>query len=328
MPRQRSDDRVHLIASLGGHLELLHALAPAVSGRPRVWITSEGSRAESLRRSGETVRTLPRLDRGSLRLSTLLAGVRLALRERPSLVVTSGAGLAVPFAAVARLFGARLVFVETMARVTSGSMSGRLLSRLGADMVVQWPELQRVHPRAVVCRPTLLEDVATVRSGGGGGTFVTVGSHDAPFDRLLAVVDDAADAGLLPAPITVQAGVSTRRQRHGTSTAFLSPEEFREAVLRADVVVSHAGAGAVATALRVGKVPLVMPRRAALGEHVDDHQVQLVARLDEMGLVVQLDGPVTAAHLERAARGVQLDAGWTSGRPGVADALAGLLRAH
>ncbi|MGY5882439.1 glycosyltransferase [Modestobacter lacusdianchii] len=323
--RRRADGRVHLIASLGGHLELLHALAPALSDRSRVWITSEGSRADSLRRSGETVRVLPRLDRGSLRLSTLAAGVVLALRERPSLVVTSGAGLAVPFAVTARMLGARLVFVETMARVTTGSMSGRILSRLGADVIVQWPDLRRVYPRAVVCRPTLLEDIGVAPAPDGEGTFVTVGSHDAPFDRLLAWVDDAVDDGLLPAPITVQRGVSNREQRHGTSQPFLSPEEFRAAVEGARVLVTHAGAGAMATALRVGRVPLVMARRAEEGEHVDDHQQQLVSRLDELGLVVAVAGPLTVEQRERATGPLGLAPRQTSGLPGVADALTEML---
>lgn len=323
--RRTPDRRAHLIASLGGHLELLHALAPALSDRPRVWITSEGSRADSLRRSGETVRVLPRLDRGSLRLSTLVAGVVLALRERPSLVVTSGAGLTVPFAITAKLLGARLVFVETMARVTGGSMSGRILSRVGADVIVQWPDLRQVYPRAVVCRPTLLEDLGDVSATGDEGTFVTVGSHDVPFDRLLEWVDDAGDAGLLPAPITVQRGVSTRQQRHGSSLPFLSPEEFGSAVRAARVVVSHAGAGAMATALRAGKVPLVMARRAESGEHVDDHQQQLVSRLDELGLVVAVEGPLTVEQRDRGCRPLQVAPEQSSLFPSVADALTDLL---
>ncbi|WP_346621275.1 glycosyltransferase [Blastococcus montanus] len=318
--------RVHLIASLGGHLELLHALAPALADHDRTWTTSEGSRAEELRRSGETVRTLPRLDRGSVRIASFLAGIRLAVRERPELVISSGAGLTVPFAITARLLGARLIFVETMARVTSGSLSGRILSRLGADMVVQWPELRQVYPRAAVCRPTLLESVGESPAPDGRGTFVTVGSHDVPFDRLLEWVDDAADRGLLPEPITVQQGVSTRVPRHGRATPFVSPGEFVAAVRDARVVVTHAGAGAIATALRAGRTPLVMAREAARGEHVDDHQKQLVTRLDQMGLVVLVDGPLTPEQRDRACRPATLDPASSDAWPSVTEVLADLLR--
>jgi UDP-N-acetylglucosamine transferase subunit ALG13 len=325
MVRRPRGREVHLVASLGGHLELLQALAPEVQDRRRVWITSEGSRAESLRGAGETVRTLPRLDRGSLRPSSLLAGVRLALRERPRLVVTTGAGLAVPFALTARLLGARLVFVETMARVTSGSMTGRLLSRAGAATLVQWPELRAVYPAATVCRPTLLEGVPELGSAEGRGTFVTVGSHDEPFDRLLGAVDRAAAAGVLPEPLTVQYGVSERPPGHGEVLPFVSPERFAAAVRAAAVVVTHGGAGAIATVLRAGKVPLVMARSAARHEHVDDHQVQLVARLEELGVVVQVTGEITPELVRRARDGASWDRTRAADLPSVQEAFRRLL---
>ncbi|MCZ2803677.1 glycosyltransferase [Modestobacter sp. VKM Ac-2983] len=325
MTGRAQDHRVHLIASLGGHLELLHGLLPALSDRERVWITSEGARAESMRASGERVHALPRLDRSSLRLSAIVAGAVLALRERPHLVITSGAGLAVPFAVVARLLGAQLVFIETMARVTGGSHTGRFLRRCGARVIVQWPDLLRVYPDATVCRPMLLEDVAALGERPGTGTFVTVGSHDVPFHRLLDAVDDAAEDGVLPAPLVVQTGVSARSRRHGEFHQFLSPDEFRAAVEKSGTVVTHGGAGAIATALRNGRMPLVMARTADRGEHVDDHQEQLVSRLDELGAVVQISDRITADMVARAHAGGNLDQGPASNLPSVADALAHLI---
>lgn len=301
--RRHTSGSVHLIASLGGHLELLHAAAPAVGPLRQTWITSEGARAASLRAEGKRVRTLPRLDRGTLGLPAVWAGIVLALRERPQLVVTSGAGLAVPFAIVSRALGARLVFLETMARVRSGSLSGRLLARLGATVLVQWPELRSTYPGAIVCQPLLLRDLPAPRPGGVG-TFVTVGSHDAGFDRMLAAVDDAAAAGRLPQPVHVQRGVSTYIPRHGTSVDFMSPEEFAERVAAAALIVTHGGAGAIGTALRAGRRPLVFARDPDLGEHVDAHQRELVDRLAELELVVPVaDGAVTTEHVAAALHG-------------------------
>jgi UDP-N-acetylglucosamine--N-acetylmuramyl-(pentapeptide) pyrophosphoryl-undecaprenol N-acetylglucosamine transferase len=310
--RRHTSGSVHLIGSLGGHLELLHAAAPALARLDQTWITSEGARAASLRAEGKRVRTLPRLDRGTLGVSAIWAGIVLALRERPRLVVTSGAGLAVPFAVVSRALGARIVFLETMARVRTGSLSGRLLARLGATVLVQWPELRGTYPRAVVCRPLLLEDLPELRAGGVG-TFVTVGSHDVGFDRMLAAVDQAAGEGLLPHPVHVQRGVSTYTPEHGTFVDFVSPEEFASRVAGAAVVVTHGGAGAIGTALRAGRRPLVFARDPARGEHVDAHQRELVDRLSELGLVVPVaQGTVTAQEVAAALQ------------PGGAGALAAL----
>ena len=291
---------VYLVASLGGHLELLTVTVGDLRGVDRVWVTSEGARAESLRRDGDQVRTLPRLDRSSLSLRTVLAGVVLALRERPRLVVTSGAGLAVPFCLVARLLGARLVFVETMARVSSGSSSGRLLSRFSEHVLVQWPELLHTYPRAVLCRPALLEGVAVLGGGGGSGTFVTVGSHDQPFDRLLSAADRASQASVLPQPVFAQRGVSGLVPAAMATADFVSPVEFSRRVDEASVVVTHGGAGAMATALRAGRRPIVVARRSSASEHVDDHQAELVAKLDQLGLVVLVEEDITADDVARA----------------------------
>lgn len=318
--------RYHLVASLGGHLELLRAVAPDIERTERTWLTSEGVAAAGLRAQGERVLTLPRLDRGSAGPRSVLAGVLLALRERPRVVVTSGAGLAVPFCVTARLLGARLVHVETMARVTSGSSTGRLLSRLADAVIVQWDDLLSVYPRAQVCRPALLEEAGDP-APGGTGTFVTVGSHDQPFTRLLHAVRVAADDGVLPAPVLVQRGVAPALEGDLESVDFMPREAFERAMRSAEVVVAHVGAGAVASSIRSGRRPIIFARRHELGEHVDDHQLQLATKLDSLGLAVLLHDRITA-HDVAATRQVTGLPEW-SDRPRVADRLhelvAGLL---
>ena len=331
---RRDSPTVHLVASLGGHLELLTSTADTLDGVERVWVTSEGARAQSLRTQGDRVLTLPRLDRSSASVRTVLAGIVLALRERPRVVVTSGAGLAVPFCLTARLLGARLVFVETMARVRTGSASGRLLSRVTRHVLVQWPELLAVYPGAVVCRPALLEEVGRLGGGGGSGTFVTVGSHDQPFERLLGMVRSAAAAHQLPEPVFVQRGVSVAEPKTTTGTvstepwqdaAFITPAEFVGRVADASVVVSHGGAGAISTALRSGRRPLVVARRRESGEHVDDHQEELVAKLDQLGLIVLVGGTeLTEEHVQRATTPFVWDGG-EPGLPSVGHELASLV---
>ena len=301
---RRTPDTIHMIASLGGHLELLIAAAPTESGREIVWVTSEGVRADELRNAGSTVHELPRLDRGSVSLRSILAGAILALRERPGAVVTAGAGLTVPFCLVSRLLGARLIVVETMARVERGSRSGRLLSKFADQVIVQWPELiDASYPDAILCEPLLLEGIGEQTAGGGDGTFVTVGSHDAPFDRLIAMVENAAHDGILPRPVFVQHGVRREAGRGLDGSPWLEPAEFTDRLRSAALVITHGGAGAIGTALRMGRTPIVVPRSSALGEHVDDHQDDLVSKLTEMGLIVCVrGGDLTREHVLDASR--------------------------
>jgi UDP-N-acetylglucosamine--N-acetylmuramyl-(pentapeptide) pyrophosphoryl-undecaprenol N-acetylglucosamine transferase len=287
---------VHLAASPGGHLDLLVAVADALDDRPTVWLTEAGHRAETLGADGRTVYGLPPFKRTPRRvLANVRRAAQVVWQGRPRLVVCSGAGLVVPYCVLARLSGARIVFIETMARVHDPSTSGRVLSRLADTVIVQWPEMAQVYPHAVVCRPALCEDVADAPATEGRGTFVAVGFHDAPFDRLLAAVDRALGAGVLQGPVVAQAGPSKYSAEHFETVPYLRPEEVDEAVSRSRHVVCHAGAGIISAALRAGRRPLVMARRADRNEHVDDHQIQILHKLAEMALIVPIQADIGEA---------------------------------
>jgi beta-1,4-N-acetylglucosaminyltransferase len=78
-------------------------------------------------------------------IPNLLRNTVLALREvhrlRPQVIVTTGAGVAVPFCFAGRLLGARIIYIESMTRITKPSLTGRLMQPLAHDFFVQWPEL-------------------------------------------------------------------------------------------------------------------------------------------------------------------------------------------
>jgi len=115
--------------------------------------------------------------------------------------------------------------------------------------------------------------------------FVSVGSSTIPFERLLRAVDNlAADEQLI-----VQYGASGFRPRRAECVDFLSNDEFRAHVQRARVTVIHAGAGSIITTLALGKHPIVVPRRAAHREAVDDHQLPFARRAGELGIVTVVE---------------------------------------
>lgn len=293
--------RLYLVASTGGHLELLTAVAPILAAYELTWITPESKRARALEAGGDRLETVPFYGRNPFRLLRHLRRVvPLVARERPQVVLTTGAGPAVPFCLLARLFGARIVFIETMARVTNASISGSILSRIAYRVMVQWPDMRNVYRGAQLCQPALLSDVRPRQAPTGAGTFVAVGTHVQPFDRLLSAVDDALGRGVLPAPATGQSGVSRYEARHLDLSAFMPPADIDETIEQARYVVCHAGSGLIASALRAGHRPIVMPRLKRHGEHVDDHQLQIANKLEEVGLVVCVDGELTAAHLTAA----------------------------
>ncbi|CAL9532387.1 hypothetical protein SUDANB121_04083 [Nocardiopsis dassonvillei] len=118
---------------------------------------------------------------------------------------------------------------------------------------------------------------------------VSVGTDHHAFDRLVRWVDDyARDHRELR--ILVQHGHSAA-PRVASGTPFLPGGELDGLMESARVVVSHGGPGTIVQARRAGRLPIVVPRDPELGEHVDDHQLLFVARLEEAGRVRTCSGP-------------------------------------
>lgn len=127
--------------------------------------------------------------------------------------------------------------------------------------------------------------------------FVTVGTQ-LPFDRLISAVDEWA--GSAPGrEVFAQVGPSRQAPRHISHAQFIPPEECSELMAAAEAIVAHAGIGTILTALELGKPVLVMPRRADLGEHRNDHQLATARRLAKLGKVnVAFDETELAARLD------------------------------
>lgn len=115
--------------------------------------------------------------------------------------------------------------------------------------------------------------------------FVTVGSQKFQFDRLVKAVDDLVASGAAQGGAFAQTGVCTYVPEHMGHEAFLDREGFRARMDACDVVVTHGGTGAIIGAVKDGKKVIAVPRRAEFGEHVDDHQIEIVRRFGEMGLI-------------------------------------------
>lgn len=114
--------------------------------------------------------------------------------------------------------------------------------------------------------------------------FVTVGAQ-MPFDRMVRAVDEWAGRRDRGADVFAQIGDATYEPRHVRFARFLEPPEFKAAYERADVIVAHAGTGSILAAMELGKPIVVMPRRAALRETRNDHQVATAERFQALGRI-------------------------------------------
>jgi UDP-N-acetylglucosamine:LPS N-acetylglucosamine transferase len=146
-----TDDQVEvlLVCSTGGHLLQLVALRDAWEGFTRTWVTFDKSDARSLLASEQVLFAFGPTNRnvGNL-LRNLKLAFRLLRRLRPRVIVTTGAGVAVPFCWLGRLFGARVVYVESLSRIEGPSLSCRMIAPVASRIYAQWPELAQAYGRA------------------------------------------------------------------------------------------------------------------------------------------------------------------------------------
>jgi UDP-N-acetylglucosamine transferase subunit ALG13 len=134
--------------------------------------------------------------------------------------------------------------------------------------------------------------------------LVTVGTDHHPFDRLVRWVDGwLAREQAPPVRCRMQIGqAAPPRSAAADWEPYLAYETLRAAMVEAAAVVCHGGPGTILGVRQAGAVPIVVPRRHRLGEHVDDHQVAFARRLAAEGSILLVDGEAELhRHLDRAA---------------------------
>jgi len=145
-----------MVCSSGGHLAQLVALRPWWSTCRTRWVTFPTADADSLLAGEDVVAAAYPTTRNlkNLVCNAVLA-LRLLLRERPDVIVSTGAGVAVPFFVLGKLLGIPTVYLEVFDRIDSATLTGRLCRPFADRMLVQWDEQAPLYRRTTVVGPVL-----------------------------------------------------------------------------------------------------------------------------------------------------------------------------
>lgn len=142
--------KVCLVGSSGGHLTHLYLLKPFWKDRERFWVTFDKEGARSILENEifypcyyPTNRNLKNLIK-----NTILA-FKILRKERPDIIVSSGAAVAVPFFYLGKIFGAKTVYIEVFDRIDAPTMTGKLVYPVTDRFIVQWEEMKKVYPKAI-----------------------------------------------------------------------------------------------------------------------------------------------------------------------------------
>lgn len=109
--------------------------------------------------------------------------------------------------------------------------------------------------------------------------FVTVGTHEQPFNRLIQEVDRLIETGQIKEIVMMQIGYSTYIPKHSKFVRFMSFNEIEKAIEESTVVITHGGPASFLKVLSKGKKPVVVPRQTRYDEHVNDHQLEFAQQL-------------------------------------------------
>ncbi len=141
--------KVLLVCTSGGHFSTMRGLKSFWSAHDRVWSTDFKDDTSSLA-AEEQVYWLPyQAPRNVWQfLKNIPASIRIVWREKPDVILSTGASIAVNFAIAAKLNGTRYIFVESISRSHKLSLAGQLVYYLSDDFYVQWPALAKKYSRA------------------------------------------------------------------------------------------------------------------------------------------------------------------------------------
>lgn len=141
--------KVCLVGSSGGHLTHLYMLEPFWKKEDRFWVTFDKEDANTILKNEKKYYCYYPTNRNLKNLikNTFLA-IKILKKEKPDLIISSGAAVAVPFFYIGKLFGAKLVYIEVFDRIDKPTMTGKIVYPITDKFIVQWEEMKKVYKKA------------------------------------------------------------------------------------------------------------------------------------------------------------------------------------
>lgn len=120
--------------------------------------------------------------------------------------------------------------------------------------------------------------------------FVTVGTHEQPFNRLVQTIDELKRDGIITEKVIIQTGFSTYKPKYCEWDKLIPYEQMLKNVENARIVITHGGPASFIMPLQIGKTPIVVPRQKKYEEHVNNHQVEFCKEIENrMGTIIVVD---------------------------------------
>lgn len=150
MKKAITEIKICLVGSSGGHLTHLYMLRSFWKDKERFWVTFDKEDARSMLKNEKMYTCYYPTNRSikALIKNTVIAW-KVLHEEKPDLIISSGAAVAVPFFYLGKIMGAKLIYIEVFDRIDKSTMTGKMVYPITDKFIVQWDEQKKVYPKAI-----------------------------------------------------------------------------------------------------------------------------------------------------------------------------------
>lgn len=277
--------KIALVCSHGGHLtEMLYLLDAFKFGDNDIFfITYDSERTRNLEfrkylfnNFGEKIinafASAPRI-------------FKILIKEKPDIMISNGAEIAVPFFYIAKLLRIKTIFIECYTRIEEPTVTGKLVYPISDLFLVLWKEMLSKYGKKAQYQGGLFEIVDRKDSGENikeDLIFVTVGMHYQGFDRLVKKMDDIA--GKTKKRVVMQIGNTQFIPKYAEFFYFKDYKDIMDYIKKAKYVVCQ-GAMSAVDSITSGTPVIIVPRSKEQNEVINNHQQIFAEKLAKMNLV-------------------------------------------
>lgn len=276
---------IALVCTRGGHFEQMTNLSDFYDQYEHFWITNRNKQTESQLKNEEVYYIeMAHFKKPWLYLSQVVPVLRIFAREKPTHLLSTGSGRTalIPYL-LSRLFKIKFIYIDTFSRVCGHSKFGSFLLKVNNKIYSQWKDPQNIN--AIYIGPIFKQQGNYNKSKNSNYVFVSVGTRDEQFTRLLQGVEDLVRMGVIKERVVVQAGHTKFSPDNIEVFDFCMADKIEELILNATYVITQESAGIGTQCLKYKTKFIVMPRDYQYGElpTKSDMKEDLHYRLEELG---------------------------------------------
>ena len=277
---------IALVCTKGGHFEQMTNLSDFYNCYNHFWVTNRNKQTESeLRGQRAYYIETAHFKRPWTYLSQIIPVLEIFSREKPTHVLSTGSGRTalIPFL-LSRILMKKFIYIDTFSRVCGHSKFGTFLLKTRNKIFTQWEDPE--NKKAIFIGPIFKKaEKKSIGVYDSNCVFVTVGTRDEPFTRLLKGVEHLVKEGKIKEKVFVQAGHTKYDSEDVEIFDFCSPEKMDDFICNAKYVITQESAGIGTKCLKNEKRFIVMPRDYQYGElpTKSDMEEDLHYRLEELG---------------------------------------------